>query len=168
MSEWGNPLAFRQWSHMKRPPWHRINTGFFTAQNSGIALCDFVPRDMRAQKKRHEACGLTLNQQGFTPYQGAQKNVGHNKTTTRIIVEASMVKIECDPEGGFSVVEGYDEFLELMDKKGTVEVADTSTGRHYFAHEVGSEIYLLNQASQDALTSMADMLIQSIIKKSLH
>ncbi|MGV3741437.1 MAG: hypothetical protein ACO1NO_03905, partial [Burkholderiaceae bacterium] len=76
-------------------------------------------------------------------------------------------KIECDPEGGFSVVEGYEEFLELMDKKGTVEVSDTATGRHYFAHEVGGEIYLLNQASQDALTSMADILIQNIIKKSL-
>jgi hypothetical protein len=88
--------------------------------------------------------------------------------TTQIIVEESMVKIECDPEGGFSVVEGYEEFLELMDKKGTVEVSDTATGRHYFAHEVGSEIYLLNQASQDALTSMADILIQNIIKKSLH
>lgn len=79
-----------------------------------------------------------------------------------------MVKIECDPEGGFSVVEGYEEFLELMDKKGTVEVSDTSTGRRYFAHEVGSEIYLLNQSSQDALTNMASMLIQNIIKKSLH
>ncbi len=78
-----------------------------------------------------------------------------------------MVKIECDPEGGFSVVEGYEEFLELMDKKGTVEVSDTSTGRHYFAHEVGNEIYLLNQASQDALATMADILIQDIIKKSL-
>jgi hypothetical protein len=79
-----------------------------------------------------------------------------------------MVKIECDPEGGFSVVEGYDEFLELMDKKGTVEVSDTATGRHYFAHEVGSEIYLLNQASQDALATMASMLIRNVINKSLH
>jgi hypothetical protein len=104
----------------------------------------------------------------FTPAQGAQKNIVHNEATTRIIVEASMVKIECDPEGGFSVVEGYDEFVDLMDKKGMVEVSDTSTGRHYFAHEVGSEIYLLNQASQDALTSMASTLIRNIIKKSLH
>lgn len=88
--------------------------------------------------------------------------------TTQIIVEDSMVRIECDPEGGFSVVEGYEEFLELMDKKGTVEVSDTSTGRHYFAHEVGSEIYLLNQASQDALASMAKILIQNIIRKSMR
>lgn len=77
-----------------------------------------------------------------------------------------MVKIECDPEGGFSVVEGYEEFLDLIDRKGTAEVSDTATGRHYFAHEVGNEIYLLNQASQDALNSMADILIQNIIKKS--
>lgn len=106
------------------------------------------------------------NRPAFTPYQNTQRNVGHNKNKTQIIVETSMVKIECDPEGGFSVVEGYEEFLELMDKKGTVEVSDTSTGRHYFAHEVGNEIYLLNQASQDALTTMANLLIQNIIKKS--
>jgi hypothetical protein len=79
-----------------------------------------------------------------------------------------MVRIECDPEGGFSVVEGYDEFLELMEKQGMVEVSDTSTGRNYYAHEVGSEIYLLNEASQKNLVNMAHLLIQDVARKSLH
>ena len=93
---------------------------------------------------------------------------GTMKTIAQTIAEDSMVRIECDPEGGFSVVEGYEEFLELMEKKGMVEVSDTSTGRRYFAHEVGNEIYLLNQASQEALTTMADILVQNIVKKSLY
>jgi hypothetical protein len=79
-----------------------------------------------------------------------------------------MIRIAYDPEGEFSVVEGYDEFFERMDKQGMAEVVDATTGKKYFAHEVGEQIYLLNRHAQAALVSLADVLIQDIAAKPLH
>ena len=77
-----------------------------------------------------------------------------------------MVRIECDAEGGFSIVEGYETFLELMERKGTVEVREATTDQKYFAHEVGKEIYLLNEESQHTLAHIATLLIQDISGKA--
>ncbi len=79
-----------------------------------------------------------------------------------------MIRIAYDPEGDFSVVDGYEEFIELMDKQGMAEVVDAATGSNYFAHEVGEQIYLLNYHAQDALEKLAGALIRDIAAKPLH
>lgn len=79
-----------------------------------------------------------------------------------------MIQIECNPEGGFSIVEGFEEFLEMMETKSMVEVRDASTGNRYFAHEVGEQVFLLDQHAQHALSRLADNLIQDIAAKPLH
>jgi hypothetical protein len=79
-----------------------------------------------------------------------------------------MIRIAYDSDGEFCVVDGYEEFFELMDKRGMAEVVDVTTGNNYFAHEVGEQIYLLNRHAQDALVRLADVLIQDIAAKPLH
>ena len=79
-----------------------------------------------------------------------------------------MIRIAYDSDGDFCVVDGYEEFIEQMDKRGTAEVVDALTGHSYFAHEVGEQIYLLNGHAQDALAKLADALIQEIAAKPLH
>ena len=79
-----------------------------------------------------------------------------------------MIRIAYDADGDFCVVDGYEEFFELMDKRGMAEVVDAATGTNYFAHEVGEQILLLNRHAQDALVRLADVLIQDIATKPLH
>jgi hypothetical protein len=79
-----------------------------------------------------------------------------------------MVRIAYDPDGDFCVVDGYEEFIEQMDKRGMAEVVDATTGTNYFAHEVGEQIYLLNQYAQHALERLANSLIQEIAAKPFH
>ncbi|MDQ9170914.1 hypothetical protein Q8A64_10880 [Oxalobacteraceae bacterium R-40] len=79
-----------------------------------------------------------------------------------------MIRIAYDADGDFCVVEGHEEFFELMDKRGMAEVVDVATGTNYFAHEVGEQIFLLNGHAQDALVRLADVLIREIAAKPLH
>ena len=79
-----------------------------------------------------------------------------------------MVRIAYDPSGDFCVVEGYEEFIEQMDRRGMAEVVDATTGISYFAHEVGEQVYLLNRQAQFALERLADSLIREIADKPLH
>ena len=76
-----------------------------------------------------------------------------------------MVRIECDYEGRCSIVEGYDEFLEHMERESMVEVRDNATGKKFFAHEVGEEIYLLNEAAQETVANMANLIIQDVAQR---
>jgi hypothetical protein len=80
----------------------------------------------------------------------------------------TMIRIAYDSEREVCIVDGYDEFIELMDKQGMAEVVDAATGNRYFAHEVGEEIYLLNHQAQDALVRLTQVLIQDIAAKPLH
>jgi hypothetical protein len=79
-----------------------------------------------------------------------------------------MIRIAYDVDGDFCVVDGYEEFFDLMDKRGTAEVVDVETGTNYVAHEVGEQILLLNRNAQEALVRLADVLIQEIAAKPLH
>jgi hypothetical protein len=79
-----------------------------------------------------------------------------------------MIRITYDAEGDFCVVDGHEEFFERMDQCGMAEVIDARTGRNYYAHEVGDQIYLLNTHAQSALAKLASSLILDIATKSLR
>ncbi len=80
----------------------------------------------------------------------------------------TMVRISYDLEGDFSVIDGHEEFIEQMEKRGMAEVVDAATGISYVAHEVGEQIYLLNHHAQHALERLAHALIQEIAARPLH
>jgi hypothetical protein len=79
-----------------------------------------------------------------------------------------MIQVELIAEDGFHVVEGLDEFLLKLEKNGTVEVIGAWDGKCYYVHEVGDQIYLLNQRAQHALIKLADVLISDVATKRLH
>lgn len=79
-----------------------------------------------------------------------------------------MIQIELDEDDGFCVVEGLDEFLQKMEKSGTVEVIGIWDGRSYYIHEVGEQVCVLNQSAQNALVKLAEALILEISSKRLH
>jgi hypothetical protein len=79
-----------------------------------------------------------------------------------------MIQIELNPDDGFHIVNGLDEFLSTMERSGTVEVFGVWDGKSYYVHEVGEEVYLLSQPAQDALVRLANLLIANIATKPMH
>ena len=79
-----------------------------------------------------------------------------------------MIQIDWDPEDGFCIIQGVDEFLERIEKNSTVKVSCASDGKNYYVHEVGEQVHLLNQEAQNALAKLADLLIRDIATKRLH
>lgn len=79
-----------------------------------------------------------------------------------------MIQIELNPEEGFHIVDGLDEFLQKMEQSGTVEVFGVWDGKSYYVHEIGDQVYLLSESAQEALVRLADLLIANIATKPLH
>jgi hypothetical protein len=73
---------------------------------------------------------------------------------------AKMIQIEWSPDEGLSITEGVDEFVDKIERNGTVLVFGAKDGKAYYYHEVGEQVYLLNQDAQNALISLADDVIQ--------
>lgn len=76
-----------------------------------------------------------------------------------------MIKIQCDEDGAFSVLDGDEEFQELIDAKGCAEVVDAETGIQYFAHQIGKDILLLSMDSQTTLENMTSAILHDIARK---
>ncbi len=72
------------------------------------------------------------------------------------------------PENEFIIVNGFDEFVQKIERNGSIEVVGSLDGKNYYVHEIGEEMFVLDERAQAALARLAELLIQEARIKRWH